>query len=383
MNRVPVLLAAMVFAMPHFPRQSPVQIRHLDGTVVSGGQLDSVLGRALAIPGVTAAAAAVVQNDRVVYNHAVGVLKVGSKTSASPETVFRAASLSKPVFAYLVLKLADEMVLDLDRPLCEYLSKPLPEYPGYSDLARETRWRAITARMVLSHTTGFPNWRWQNPDKKLTILFNPGARFSYSGEGYCYLQFIVESLTGRGLEDLAREKVFIPLGMGRSSYVWQPRFDGAVAVDLEGIPPVFREKIRTEANAAGSLLTTAADYARFLLAAMKGNGLRQATFAMMLRSQVTISARGLFGAQSSESPEGNRYEGLAWALGWGAFRSTYGNAYFHVGAEPGFENYAAYFVDQKTGYVLLSSGDRFEGVARQAAPWLIGDTVSPFNWLGY
>ncbi len=383
MNRVSVLLAAMVFTLPHYPRQSPVQIKRLDGTVVSGGQLDSVLGRTLTIPGVVTAAAAVVHNDRIVYNHAVGVLKVGGKTAASPETVFRAASLSKPVFAYLVLKLADELVLELDRPLCEYLSKPLPEYPGYSDLATETRWRAITARMVLSHTTGFPNWRWQNPDKKLTMMFNPGAGFSYSGEAYCYLQFIVESLTGRGLEDLAREKVFIPLEMGRSSYVWQPRFDGSFAVDLEGIPPVFREKIRTEANAAGSLLTTAADYARFLLAAMNGKGLRRATHAVMLRSHVTISARSLFGAQSSESTEGNRYEGLAWALGWGAFRSTYGAAYFHVGAEPGFENYVAYFVDQKTGYVLLSSGEGFEGVMRQAAPRLIGDTVSPFKWLGY
>jgi CubicO group peptidase (beta-lactamase class C family) len=279
--------------------------------------------------------------------------------------------------------LADEMVLDLDRPLCQYLAKPLPEYPGYSDLATETRWRAITARMVLSHTTGLPNWRWQNPDKKLTIMFDPGTHFSYSGEGYCYLQFIVESLTGRGLEDLAREKVFVPLGMERSSYLWQPRFEGAFAVDLEGIPPAFREKIRTEANAAGSLLTTAADYARFLMAAMNGKGLRQTTHAVMLRSQVTISSRSLFGAPSSQSPEENRYEGLAWALGWGTFRSTYGYAYFHVGAEPGFENYAAYFVDQKTGYVLLSSGEGFEGVTRQAAPRLIGDKVSPFKWLGY
>ena len=197
-----------------------------------------------------------------------------------PQTVFRAASSSKPVFAYLVLRLADEG--DLDRPLHQYLGKPLPEYPDYADLAAEPRYRAITARMALSHTTGFPSWRWQAKDKKLAILFDPGTRLSYSGEGYRYLQFVVESLTRKGLDELARDRVFVPLGMERSSYFLQPRFEGGIALYLAGIPPVFREKIRTEANAAGSLLTTAADYARFLLAAMDGKDLRRDTHAGML-----------------------------------------------------------------------------------------------------
>ena len=236
---------------------------------------------------------------------------------------------------------------------------------------------------LLNHTAGFPNWRWQTKDGKLRILFDPGTRFSYSGEGYRYLQFVVESLTRKGLDELAREKMFVPLGMERSSYLWQPRFEGGIALDLAGIPPAFREKIRIEANAAGSLLTTAADYARFLLAAMEGKDLRQDTHAGMLKPQIEISSPSLFGAGGPASPEDSRPAGLAWALGWGSLRSAVGDVYFHVGAEPGFENYAAFFVDHKTGYVLLSSGKEYGGVTRLVAPRLIGDNVSPFDWLGY
>jgi len=383
MNLILILLAAGIPALPHLAGQTAAGIKRLDGTAVSDSKLNSVLDGALAIPGVAAVAVAVVQDGRIVHDNAGGFLTAGRQVRVTPLTVFRAASLSKPVFAYLVLRLADEGVLDLDRPLYQYLSRPLSEYPDYADLAAEPRYRAITARMALSHTTGFPNWRWQSSDNRLTIMFDPGTGFSYSGEGYRYLQFVVESLTRKGIDELAREKVFIPLGMERSSYLWQPRFEGGIALDLAGIPQTIREKIRTEANAAGSLLTTAADYARFLLAAMDGKGLRQDMQAGMLRPQIEIATPSLFGARGSAISEESRRGGLAWALGWGALRSTVGTVYFHVGAEPGCENYAAYFVDQKAGYVLLSSGGEFGGVTRHVAPRLIGDRVSPFDWLGY
>lgn len=382
-RRIPVLAAACMLALPYLPGQSAAPVKRLDGTAVSASELKSAFDSALAIPDVAAVAAAVVQDGRIVYEYAGGLLFAGSEVKVTPQTVFRAASLSKPVFAYLVLRLADEKLLDLDRPLREYLSRPLPEYPDYADLAAEPRYSRITARMALSHTTGFPNWRWQSSDGKLKILFDPGTRFSYSGEGYRYLQFVVESLTRKGLDELARQKVFVPLGMERSSFLWQPRFEGRVALDLAGIPPVFREKIRTEANAAGSLLTTADDYARFLLAVMNGKGLQPDTYAGMLQAQVEISTPSLFGAGRAASSGGSRPTGLAWTLGWGTLRSAVGSECFHVGAEPGFENYAAYFGDHRTGYVLFSSGKEYGGVTRLVAPRSIGDSVSPFDWLGY
>ena len=140
-----------------------------------------------------------------------------------------AASFTKVAFAYMVMQLVDEKVLDLDRPVYQYLPKPLPEYPGYKDLAGDVRYQKITARMLLDHTSGFPNFRFLNDDRKLNINFDPGSRFAYSGEGMQLLQMVVETVTNKPLEELMQERVFRPLGMTRTSMVWQSRFENDYA----------------------------------------------------------------------------------------------------------------------------------------------------------
>jgi CubicO group peptidase (beta-lactamase class C family) len=145
------------------------------------------------------------------------------------------------------LKLVDQGKLGLDVPLTTYLLKP------YID--GDERLNQITARIVLSHRTGFPNWR--GSDGSLPINFNPGERFSYSGEGYIYLQHVVEQITGKPLNEYMTEAVFKPLGMTNSSYIWRPTFDSLTATghDAQGNPDdLWRPK---EAGAASSLNTTA------------------------------------------------------------------------------------------------------------------------------
>lgn len=142
--------------------------------------------------------------------HGFGVKNAKIGLPVTAETVFEAASLSKPVFAYGVLKLIDQGKLGLDVPLTTYLPKP------YID--GDERLNKITARIVLSHRTGFPNWRGK---PSLKICFTPGERFSYSGEGYIYLQRVVEHITGKPLNEYITEAVFTPLGMANSSYVWR------------------------------------------------------------------------------------------------------------------------------------------------------------------
>jgi CubicO group peptidase (beta-lactamase class C family) len=139
-----------------------------------------------------------------------GVTRADGGAPVTADTVFEAASLSKPVFAYLVHSLAAEGKLDLDRPLREYLPLPNPADTGSA---------TITARHVLSHTTGWRNWRFSR-EQTLTADFAPGSRWSYSGEGYYFLQRVVERVTGRGILRLTRERVFQPLGMRRSAYLW-------------------------------------------------------------------------------------------------------------------------------------------------------------------
>ncbi|HEY3123114.1 MAG TPA: serine hydrolase domain-containing protein, partial [Thermoanaerobaculia bacterium] len=226
------------------------------------------------VPGLSLA---VVQNGQVVYRRAFGVRDESTGARVDDDTIFEAASLSKPVFAYAVLKLADAGRLDLDAPLAKYL-------PG--DYVEDPRLRSITARRVLSHTTGFPNWR---PDgQPLKIHFEPGERFSYSGEGFVYLQKAVENRTGQTLEALMRRLVFEPLRMTNSSYTWQDRFEGRKAIghDTVGSPLGLRRP--PVSNAAASLHTTALDYARFLEAVLDGTGLRKETTAQMIHPQIHV-----------------------------------------------------------------------------------------------
>jgi len=335
--------------------------------------------------GVKAASVALVRGAKTAFVRTIGT-RIGPGDAAANEfTVFRAASLSKPVFAYLVFMIVNEGLLDLDKPLHQYLEKALPDYPEYADLAGDSRYRTITARMALSHRTGFPNWRWQTKDRKLRILFNPGEKFLYSGEGYRYLQFIVEHLTGKDLETLAEEWVFRPLGMANSSYAWRDGYAENCAVDRVPIEKVFGREFLTIPNCAGSLLTTATDYGRFLGAVLAGKGLPGRCRDEMLRPQTVIAGKQLFGPAVPAGPATDRVSGLFWCLGWGGFWSDAGVARFHVGYDsPEYENYTVIYPRKNIGVVVLTSGGR--GPDSASPPFvkaLIGDSDTPFRWMGY
>ncbi len=159
-------------------------------------QAESFLRQVLDKSGVTALSVAIVQGSDIVFQRSMGIVDKKANKPVDAQTVFRTASLSKPVFAYLVMKLVDEGLLDVDKPLYQYLERPLYEYPDYEDLKDDKRYKLLTTRIVLSHQSGFPNWRFINRDKRLDIKFTPGKMFKYSGEGYKLLQFILEELTG-------------------------------------------------------------------------------------------------------------------------------------------------------------------------------------------
>ena len=223
----------------------------------------------LRISGVPGLSIAVVRSGRVAWAGGFGTRDDSADTPVDTATVFEAASLSKPVFAYLVLRLADRGELDLDRPLADLL-----EYPRIHD----ERAGRITARIVLSHGTGLPNWG----GERLALRFEPGTAYGYSGEGFTYLQKAVERVTGQSLEALARREVFEPLGMPRSSYVWQERFEANAASAKDWLWRVAPIDHWVEPNAAYTLLTTAPDYARFVAAVLTGRGLSRATWQAFL-----------------------------------------------------------------------------------------------------
>src|SRR5512136_401511 len=381
------LVACSVQVQAPVSGQSARALKTLDGGTIAVDELEAAVSQTMENANVAGLSVAIINDGKIAYTGAFGYRDKGARVALDTQTVTGAASLSKTVFAYLVMLLAEEGTIDLDKPLHEYLSKPLPEYPNYADLAGDDRYKQLTARMVLSHSTGFPNQRSFEPDQRLKFLFTPGTQYSYSGEGFALLQMVVEEVTGRDLETLARQKVFEPLGMTRTSYVWQKAFqtDVAQAHDQFGRTQRLLQLAlrRSRSDAAGSMVTTAGDYARLLTAILNATGKQKATMDEMLRSQIAISSEQMFGPGAWQ--QSNKYQpiGLSWALGWGRFDSEQGRAFFHTGHDLGYQNYTVTYPDKGIGIVLLSNSDNFESVAAELVQAAIGDVYTPFGWLGY
>ena len=359
------------------------RFERLDGTYVPIGTVEAE------VPGIMSAArlpglqVAVINGGEVVYSRGFGVNSAETGEPVSARTVFAALSFSKTLFAYLVMQLVDEGVLELDRPLVSYLSKPLPEYEFYRDLAGDSLHTKLTARMVLSHTTGLPNWRWFTDAGTLQFVFEPGERFSYSGEGFYLLQLVVEEVTGQGLEELARARIFQPLGMERTSFLSLPSFDDDYAVDHDRfLAPMGKQK-REEANAAGSAQTTAGDYARFLAAVMMGWGLSDAGHQEMFTPQVPIEHVRMFGPLANVRADRGNRPLASWGLGWGLVESEYGRAFYHTGNDAGAANYHVAFPERGIAVVLLGNSQTLESAAPALTRLLIGDAYSHFAFLGY
>ncbi len=212
-------------------------------------------------------------NNGKEYEYNAGEVMNHSDKKVTSNTIFEAASLSKTVFAYAVLRLYDRGLIDLDTPLLKIIGS----YTRFD--SANPLYSRITARMVLRHTTGLPNW---GNDSLAVLMFPPDSCFSYSGEGYLFLQRVLESKLDKPLNQIMQEEVFTPLGMNSSSYVWTDKFD---TISSFGNGP-DEIKRHGSANAAYSLLTSARDYSRFLNAMINGEGLNPSTHRMMLEKSV-------------------------------------------------------------------------------------------------
>lgn len=356
-------------------------ITRLDDQRLSFAEVDRAVAAAMARAKVVGLALAVINRGEVVFSKGYGFR--GGARPLGTATVMHGASFTKAAFAHLVLQLADAGVLELDRPLERLLGRPLATLEGFRDLAGDSRTARLTARMLLSHASGFPNYRQLVPGGRLTFFFPPGARYTYSGEGINLLQAVIEALTGRPLAALMDERIFRRFGMTRTSLTWRPDFedDFAVGHDPRGQP--LRRSRYTRARAAGTMDTTIADYARFLAAVLRGEGLRPARHADMLRPQIAIFSRRQFPTLALETTDEHRKIGLAYGLGWGLFQSRHGPAFFKEGHEDGWENHSVCFVDRKTCVVLMSNSENGEQVFLPLLDALLGAHDTPGAWHGY
>jgi len=322
------------------------------------------------IPGVSIA---IVRDAQIVWRRGIGVQDAAMRVPANEGSVFEAASMSKPVFAYAVMKLHEHGILDLDRPLTAYT--PERFLPGDGRLDR------ITARHVLAHTSGFPDIR--SRKQPLRIDFEPGTKWQYSGEGYAYLQSVVTRLKGHeytspcgtyetdlkvcgtDFDSYMRAHVLQPLGMGASGYLWREDLAGRLVHphDAEGNPMPLRKYTSADAaryGSMGGLLTTASDYAKFLIAILdsgKGDAfrLRKESVVEMLKPQIKVQ-------------DGPGFS-IFWALGWKIAKTTeFGDLVSHGGDQPGFHSLAEMSPSRESGYVILTNGENGWKLIQEVAP---------------
>lgn len=319
------------------------------------------------VPGLSIA---LIRDGQIAWHRGFGVRNASTKEAVNDATVFEAASLSKPVFAYAVLKLAEAGKLDLDSPLTKYL-------PAY--IEGDERLNQITARRVLSHTSGFPNWR--PAGKPLVIHFTPAEKFSYSGEGFVYLQKVIERLSGQSLNDFMKKQVFEPLGMTSSSFAWQPAFDALTAVGHNSAGAATPKGKPAEGNAAGGLHTTAVDYAKFVIAIMNGTGLKQATADEMLTMQIKLNPDCV--NCLSQKPA-RLSDSLSWGLGWGLQHTENGDAFWHWGDNNGvFRCFVLGFKKQKMGVVVFTNSAHGLSIMPEIVAESIGGNHPAFAWINY
>ncbi|MEO6135006.1 MAG: serine hydrolase domain-containing protein, partial [Ginsengibacter sp.] len=246
------------------------------------------------------------------------------------------------------------------------------------------------ARMCLSHTTGLPNVRWLHPTTGvedtlgvIRIYFTPGTRYAYSGEGLKLLQVVEEEITKKTTEELAIEKVFTPLAMTRTGYIWHSNFDNNFAIGHLENGVLNPKKKRTVAVASGSLVTTIADYSRFIENVMQQKGFNKKWYKEKFSPQIEIDSKTQFPTITNETTEENKNIHLSYGLGWGLLKCKYGRAFFKEGHDDAWRNYNINFIDKGISIIIMTNSANGELIFKELLEKLIGDTFTPWKWEGY
>ena len=326
-------------------------------------------------------ALAVIDRGRVVRVRAYGN-RNAAREPLTPQTVMYGASLTKAAFAYMLLQLVDEGKLDLDAPLGRLLPQALPLYNSrpydFSDLADDARWRRLTPRILLLHASGFANFRWLEPDKKLRIHFEPGSRYGYSGEGFYLLQLVLERGLGLDAGAEMQRRVFDRFGMRNTGMRWRPDFADNLADGYTIAGELVPHDQRGRVSAAGSMDTTIEDQALLWAGIMRGEGLSAAARAMLVEPRLPITSSSQF--PTLTAPEAAGPPLLAAGLGVVTFADRTGPAWFKGGHDESTGNMVLCLEAGQRCVVLLANDVRAERIFPELARRVLGETDMPWKW---
>lgn len=347
-------------------------------------ELDRAVHEAMEQTGAKGLAVALIDGGEVVSLRAYGVRNARGDPLTTG-TVMYGASLTKAVFGYLTVQLAAEGRLELDRPIAELLPDPLPSYGNldaygnWGDLAADARWKSITPRMVLTHSTGFANFAFLEPDGRLRIHFDPGTRYAYSGEGMMLLQFGLERGLGMNIENELQQRFFRPLGMSRTSLMWRPDFADDLADGWDAKGKIVPHDERSRVRAAGSMDTTIADMAQMAAFMVRGDGLAPEWRRLWPGGTLAITTRQQFPTLLPDAPEAERPQAMA---GWGviAFSGPQGPGWYKGGHNDTTANTLVCLKEGLRCVLILSNDVRAEPAFPALVRIALGETGVPYRW---
>ena len=352
MNRIPLIGVSCLFVLLAFCSEPPAPEVTLADTLQT--EIPGLM-EAAEVPGLSIA---VVRKGSIYWCGSFGVRSAETGELIDEDTIFEAASLTKTITAVAALKLVESGELELDTPLAEYLP--------YPKLAGDERYKKITARLVLTHTTGLPNWGTR-------LVREPGERYGYSGEGFLYLGKTIEKITGKDLNEFARLVIFEPLGMTRTSYVETAEYkaNGACGHDRHGVAIALREN--PSPNGGASLITTPADYARYLCALMNDTVLEPETIREMLSPHVRATAF------DGKEPD----EHVSWGWGWGIQPGTEENGFFHWGNNGELRGFTVAYKNKGEGLVFFSNSENAFALADPLVALITNEPQYGMQWLEF
>lgn len=321
-------------------------IKNFEGLYVSKDSIDNFVKTKIKefnIPGVSLA---IVSNGKVAHHKTYGYANLEQKLPVTEKTIFEGASISKSLFSFFVMKYVEEGKLDLDKPLFLYLD--------YPDISHDERYKKITARMVLSHRSGLPNWRENEPDKKIKIKFEPGTNFEYSGEGYQYLAMVLKEIEGGNWNDLERSfqnKIAKPLNMEHTVFIQnkytiknkaEPYDKNNKWIDWKN--NYWYKKDNGIFVSASSIHTESIDFSKWMIAVMKNELLSKNSYDELFKHHSKLNT----------SDSGTTYY---YSLGYITGDNEYSNTYFHSGSNDGFTCW--YLLDTKKdwGFAVFTNSE--------------------------
>ena len=330
-----------------------------DFTAASANQVDRFIEAYQAYFGIPGVSLALIKDGKLVYHKTYGVRNTMTGDKVDSNTLFEAASITKPVFAFAVQRLAERRIIDLDKPLWLYLP--------YPDIEYDERYKLITAKHVLTHRTGFPNWRSMNEDGKLNLKFTPGTGYGYSGEGFEYLKMVVEKITGKKVEQVLQEEVIEPMGLYHTFFSKNDSLQRMVAHGHYDRLPSNND-LPESPGMAYSMHTEASIFTRFMLYLLEQKGLKPGTYNTMFQkhSEYTYDP-------GDEKPKIPAYMGMSLEV-----RETpFGKSFGHGGNNGDFKCKFEVYKDKKMGYAIFTNSNTSDPLLENFRKFLVEGKDKP------